>query len=124
MAADNFPVNENDWNVTILDSAGEIVFGPLGENVPASPGCLPPDDALNSGEIFRLEQAPTALIDPCFDTLNVWEDGVLSSFGKENIWNGGASTQSFANLRGLQLYPDRDGEEIADDGASLLTLFS
>ena len=33
------------------------------------------------GEIVRLEQAPSALIDPCLTTLNDYEDGVISTFG-------------------------------------------
>ncbi|MFP6640258.1 MAG: hypothetical protein VCC04_08445, partial [Myxococcota bacterium] len=118
ISADNFPVNQNDWNVTIRNSSDTIVFGPLGEHVPVTSECSPPQDDLNSGEIFRLEQAPTALIDPCFYTLNDWEDGVLSTFGQENAWNSGTSAQSFANLREGQLYPDRDGDQIADDGDS------
>jgi hypothetical protein len=116
ITASNFPVNNNDWNVTILDETDAVAFGPVGEHVPITAGCSPPQDNLNDGEIFRLEQDPTALVDPCFDTLNDWEDGVLSSFGEENIWNGGLATQSFANLRGLNPYPDRDGDQIPDDG--------
>jgi hypothetical protein len=115
ITASNFPVNHSDWNVTILDASGAAVFGPIGEHVPVTPGCSPPQDDVNSGEIFRLEQEPTALIDPCFSTLNDWEDGVLSSFGQENVWNGGLAAQSFANLRGLAPYPDRDGDQIPDD---------
>jgi len=112
----NFPVSQLDWNVTILDDQGNPVFGPIGEHVPITPGCSPPQDDLNSGEIFRLEQEPTSLIDPCFSTLNDWEDGVLSSFGQENLWNSGLASQSFANLRSLTGFPDRDGDLIPDDG--------
>lgn len=116
ISAQNFPVNENDWNVTILDDTGAPVFGPIGEHVPITAECDPPQDDLNAGEIFRLEQDPTALIDPCFKTLNDWEDGVLSSFGQENIWNAGFATQSLAHLRNASPYPDRDGDQIPDDG--------
>ena len=115
ITASNFPVNENDWNARILDSNGDPVFGPIGENLPVTPDCSPPQDDLNETEIFRLEMDPTALIDPCFKTLNDWEDGVLSTFGRENAWNGGASTQSFENLRTLAPFPDRDGDQVADD---------
>jgi hypothetical protein len=116
ITASNFPVNENDWNVAILDDVGAVVFGPVGEHVPVTASCAPPQDNLNSGEIFRLEQDPTALVDPCFNTLNDWEDGVLSTFGQENAWNSSLATQSFANLRSLVLFPDRDGDQIPDDG--------
>ncbi len=116
ITASNFPVSNNDWNLTIRDDTGALIFGPLGEHVPVTADCSPPQDDVNSGEIFRLEQAPTALIDPCFLSLNDWEDGVLSTFGEENQWNGGTASQSFANLQALAPYPDRDGDQIPDDG--------
>lgn len=112
----NFPVNQNDWNLTIRDDTNAVVFGPLGEHVPVTATCSPPQDDVNSGEIFRLEQAPSALVDPCIPTLNDWEDGVISTFGEENQWNGGLASQSFADLRGLAPYPDRDGDQVPDDG--------
>jgi len=116
ITASNFPVNQNDWNLTIRDDSDAVVFGPVGEHVPVTPTCSPPQDDVNSGEIFRLEMAPSALIDPCFPTLNDWEDGVISTFGEENQWSGGTASQSFADLRGLEPYPDRDGDQIPDDG--------
>jgi hypothetical protein len=116
ITASNFPVSHNDWNLTIRDDTGARVFGPIGEHVPVTATCSPPQDDVNSGEIFRLEQAPSALIDPCFTTLNDWEDGVVSTFGEENQWNGGSAAQSFAALRALAPYPDRDGDQIPDDG--------
>jgi len=116
ITASNFPVNNDDWNVTILDASGNHVFGPVGEHLPVTSTCSPRQDSVNSREIFALEQDPSALSDPCFDTLNDWDDGVLSSFGQENIWNDGFSTQSFANLRNLAPFPDRDGDQIPDDG--------
>ena len=79
-------------------------------------GCFPPQDNVNSGEIFRLEEAPSALIDPCITTLNDYEDGVLSTFGSPNQWNGSVASQNFDILRGLEPYPDRDGDQIPDDG--------
>ena len=116
ITASNFPVSQNDWNLTIRDDAGAFVFGPIGEHVPVTATCSPPQDDVNSGEIFRLEQAPTALIDPCFISLNDWEDGVISTFGEENQWNSGTASQSFADLRALAPHPDRDGDQIPDDG--------
>ena len=116
ISASNFPVSQNDWNLTIRDDAGAFVFGPIGEHVPVTATCSPPQDDVNSGEIFRLEQAPSALIDPCFISLNDWEDGVISTFGEENQWNGGTASQSFADLRALAPHPDRDGDQIPDDG--------
>ncbi len=44
ITASNFPVNQNDWNVTILDDTGAPVFGPIGEHLPVTPECSPPQD--------------------------------------------------------------------------------
>jgi hypothetical protein len=118
ITADNFPVNELDWKMQILDDSANIVYGPIGEHVPVNPsaGCFPPQDNLNSGEIFRLEEAPSALVDPCIKTLNDYEDGVLSTFGSPNQWNSGFASQNFDNLRNLASFPDRDGDQVPDDG--------
>ncbi|MGE4607513.1 MAG: CotH kinase family protein, partial [Myxococcota bacterium] len=118
ITADNFAVNETDWKMSILDDDANVVYGPIGEHVPEDPvaGCFPPQDNLNAGEIFRLEEAPSALVDPCIKTLNDYEDGVLSTFGSPNQWNSGFASQNFDNLRNLQPYPDRDGDQIPDDG--------
>ncbi len=118
ITASNFPVNQTDWKMSILDDNAKVVFGPIGEHVPADPvaGCFPPQDDLNSGETFRLEEAPSALIDPCIITLNDYEDGVLSTFGSPNQWNSGFASQNFDSLRNLEAQPDRDGDQIPDDG--------
>jgi len=118
ITASNFPVNQNDWKLSILDDGANVVYGPIGEHVPEDPvaGCFPPQDDLNSGEIFRLEEAPSALVDPCITTLNDYEDGVLSSFGSPNLWNSGLATQNFDTLRNLEPHPDRDGDAVPDDG--------
>ncbi|MBW2664954.1 MAG: CotH kinase family protein [Deltaproteobacteria bacterium] len=118
ITASNFPVNEVDWKMSILDDSANVVYGPIGEHVPEDPiaGCFPPQDNLNAGEIFRLEEAPSALVDPCIPTLNDYEDGVLSTFGSPNRWNSGFATQGFDALRNLESFPDRDGDQIPDDG--------
>ncbi len=118
ISANNFPVSHSEWRMHIEDDQGNRVFGPIGEHVPIDPvaGCYPPQDDINSGEIFRLEQDPSALIDPCHLSLNDWEDGVISTFGSPNAWNSGLAVQSFANLRNLVPFPDRDGDQIPDDG--------
>jgi hypothetical protein len=114
----NFPVNHTDWKMSILDDSANVVYGPVGEHVPEDPvaGCFPPQDDVNSGEIFRLEEAPSALVDPCITTLNDYEDGVLSTFGSPNQWNAGFASQNFDVLRNRQPFPDRDGDQIPDDG--------
>lgn len=118
ITASNFPVSHRDWNLTIRDAQGQNVFGPLGEHVPQDPaaGCFPPQDDVNSGEIFRMEMSPSAIVDPCRISLNDWEDGVLSTFGAPNFWNSSTAVQDFSNLRGLIAAPDIDGDGIPDDG--------
>ena len=114
----NFPVSNANWQLEIRDELGNTIFGPFGEHMPVDPvaGCFPPQDDVNSGEIFRLEQAPSALVDPCHKTLNDWEDGVLSTFGQPNEWNGRSAVQSLAHLRANAPFPDRDGDQVPDDG--------
>ena len=116
ITASNFPVSHRDWNLTIRDDAGDVVFGPVGEHVPPSTNCNPPRGDVNSGEIFRLEMAPSAIVDPCRTSQNDWKDAVLSTFGAPNSWNSGTATQDFSYLRGLIPYPDLDGDGIPDDG--------
>ncbi len=115
ITASNFPVNHSDWRMYIEDDQGRVVFGPSGEHVAPSPGCDPPQDDVNSGEIVRLEQNPTALIDPCRKSQNDWEDGVISTFGAPNQWNSGFASQHFDDLRTGAPVPDSDGDGIADD---------
>ena len=64
----------------------------------------------------RLEEPPSALVDPCIKTLNDYEDGVLSTFGSPNQWNGGLASQNFDILRNLEPYPDRDGDQTGSKG--------
>jgi hypothetical protein len=118
ISPDNFPVSHTEWRIHIEDAQNNVVFGPIGEHVPVDPttGCFPPQDDINSGEIFRLEQDPSALIDPCLISLNDWEDGVISTFGSPNAWNSSLAVQSFADLRALAPFPDGDGDQIPDDG--------
>lgn len=89
----NFRVNENNWQLTILDAAGGVVFGPAGEGVN-------PTSGVNSQEVFKLEDNPGAAIAPSSN----YADGQTSTFGAPNVWNGGASVQDFSELRSVVRY--------------------
>ncbi len=78
----NFPVNNNNWQLTIRDSADNVVFGPAGEGYQTASG-------INSQEVCILTESPSSTI-----TKDSYYDGsVFSTFGLPN------PGQSFANLR-------------------------
>ena len=83
--AQNFPVNENDWKLTIIDEGDAVMFGPAGEGVFCSGG-------ISDTEVFRLESDPSVLTTPF--SLG-YDDGGNSTFGSAN---GG---QDFRDLRSV-----------------------
>lgn len=82
----NFSVGNDNWNVTIYDSATltNIVFGPEGEGIS--------DGGVNSNEVYKLEENATPSIVP--GSAN-YSDGTSSTFGQANIWSGGDFSQDF-----------------------------
>ena len=87
----NFPVNNDDWQLTIKNSAALVQFGPAGEGIA-------PNAGVGNTEIFRLEANPIASI-----TANsiYYDDGItLSTFGAPNHWPGGG-VQDFSQLRSV-----------------------
>ena len=98
----HFTVNNDDWQLTIKDDLGVVIYGPCGEGIPASaPG-------INSREVFKLEEDPSDTVDPVNSNYN---DGTSSSFGGPNLWSAGTVEQDFRALRGLPVVsstlPDR-----------------
>ncbi|GMU33203.1 MAG: lamin tail domain-containing protein [Planctomycetia bacterium] len=89
----NFRVNNDNWQLTIRDSLNAVKFGPAGE------GIAPPSGVGNN-EVCKLEANPSAAITP----LSAYNDGGSSSFGAPNLWNSGASVQSFSALRSVLPY--------------------
>ncbi|MEE9297352.1 MAG: hypothetical protein V3W34_20630 [Phycisphaerae bacterium] len=85
-----FSVGNDNWQVTILDAESNIVFGPAGEGIPLIRA------AVNSREVFKLEEDPSPTIDPASSN---YRDGTSSSFGHPNIWRGGDMQQDFTCLR-------------------------
>lgn len=105
-----YPVNNDNWQWTIKDVAGNVIQGPLGETGTGVTGVSPftgqpvaPNWSVNSQEIFRLEGF-TAGSNPTQATylaswLNSYQDGSSSSFGEPNIWSGGSGVQDLSVLR-------------------------
>src|SRR5690606_17034512 len=85
----DFPITHDDWSVSILNGASQLVTGPLGEAFDNS-GI----GGVNSREVVKLEENPSAT--PNFAS---YKDGASSSFGQPNQWSGGSQMQDFTALR-------------------------
>ncbi|MEM9385234.1 MAG: CotH kinase family protein [Pseudomonadota bacterium] len=111
ISADNFPVNNDDWQLTIYDAEGNVVFGPAGEGIVSDDG-VASGIGVNSRETFALQVSPAA--DVGRDDAG-YNDAIASSFGAPN----GALdqvAQDFAPLRQDLPWPDRDFDGISEDG--------
>ena len=84
----NFPVNNDDWQLIIKDDTDAVIFGPVGE------GVIGGGPLVNNSEIFRLEADPSATITPYS---NYDDADSQSTFGAPNCWGG--SVQDFSGLR-------------------------
>jgi hypothetical protein len=111
ITASDFPVSNDDWQLTILDRDGGVVFGPAGEGIVGDDG-VPLDVGVNSEEVFALAGTPSAEI--ARDS-EFYSDRTVSSFGAPNDLGTGI-LQSFEALRQGLPVPDRDGDGVADDG--------
>ena len=89
----NWKVSNNNWQVTIKNSGGTMIFGPAGEGVHPSGG-------VGGIEVLKLEQDPSATVTP-FSNYN---DGASSTFGQPNTWSGGTLSQDFSALRSVLPY--------------------
>ena len=95
--AGEFSVGNDNWQLTILDSQGNVVSGPTGEGVGALSG-------VNSREVGKLEGllSPDATLDDWL-TLDLetapYNDGSSSSFGAANEFSSGVFTQDLSALR-------------------------
>lgn len=87
--AQNFPVNNDDWQLVIKDRTNTVKFGPVGE------GVIVGGPAVSNTEIFRLEADPSASITG--DSLYYDDAQRFSTFGAPNRW--GSHVQDFSELR-------------------------
>ncbi len=108
ITASNFKVSNDDWQLTIRDAAGQVVFGPAGEGVE-------PPGGVGSNEIARLEEHPSPAIVPNSD----YDDGVESTFGSPNVIADGGLAQDFSTLQSVVTPCVADGE--CDDGDDCTT---
>lgn len=83
-------VSKRNWQLTIKNAAGSVVFGPAGEGIK-------PVSGVGATEVFKLEQDPDALVTPT----SAYADGASSTFGQPNIYGGGTLVQDFSNLRSV-----------------------
>jgi hypothetical protein len=100
ISAENFSLSNKQWQLTILDSVDQVVYGRAGEGIH-------PISGVGNDEVFKLEEHPSPLITP----FSNYSDGSSSTFGFPNIWSAGTLVQSFASLRGCSDDPE------CDDGA-------
>lgn len=101
--AGEFSVGNDNWQLTILDSIGNVVAGPTGEGQGNLAG-------VNSREVGKLEGllAPDATLADwlALDLATApYNDGSSSSFGMANLFSGGVFMQDLSALREVQTQP-------------------
>jgi hypothetical protein len=104
----DFEVSNSDWQLTIKDAAGFVMFGPVGEGIV-------PVSGIGNSEVFKLEEDPTPFLTPYAD----YNDGTSSTFGAPNVFGAGTMQQDFSALweigsAGTCTVPDADGDGICD----------
>lgn len=85
----NFPIDEKNSQVVILDRSQNIVFGPAGEGHVGYGG-----GGVSASEVFKLEADPSTLV----TLTSPYKDGSTHTFGAPNGWttSGFAYTQNFS----------------------------
>lgn len=86
----NWKVSKKDWQLTIKNAAGAVVFGPAGEGIE-------PVSGVGATDVFKLEEDPGALVTP----KSGYAAGTSSTFGQPNIYSGGTRVQDFSSLRSV-----------------------
>ncbi len=86
ITASSFPVNSNNWQLTIRNAIGDVVFGPAGEGIS-------PVSGVGDTEIFRLEGNPKDSTTPSSNDYDDASD--FSTFGSANRWG----VQNLSDLR-------------------------
>jgi hypothetical protein len=102
-----FPVttSNTNWQLTIKDDTGEIVYGPAGEGVM-------PLSGVGNDEVFKLEEDPG----PYISAVANFNDGSSSTFGTPNLFSGGTQVQDFGTLRTIGLSGDCPDPDSDNDG--------
>ena len=103
----NFDTNHRNWQLSIFDDQGALMFGPAGEGIGVATG-------INSSEIGELQTDPSATV----NSLTDFGDGDSSTFGLPNV-NGGV-VQNLSTLRYPYQRLDADCSGAVDLGDALL----
>jgi len=82
----SFKVSSRNWQLTIRNAAGAVVFGPAGEGVS-------PLSGISGTNVFKLKGDPSASITP--DSNDYSDASDFSTFGAPNRWGA----QDFNDLR-------------------------
>ncbi len=109
----SFKVSSKNWQLTIRNASGAVVFGPAGEGVS-------PLDGISGTNVFKLRTDPRASIKP--DSNDYGDGSDLSTFGAPNRWGA----QDFNDLRfsagiapaaaSIELLEPTDASILADAG--------
>ncbi len=112
ISAQDLEVSNDDFQLTVFDARGRIMFGPAGEGVEPASG-------IGSDEVMELKADPSELITP-FSV--EYGDGSDSTFAAPNEFNGGVDVQDFSALRAGTpiLDADRDGIPDCSDNCRLV----
>jgi hypothetical protein len=103
-----FDVTAHDWQLTVRDAEGWIRFGPVGEGVS-------PRGGVSGREVGLLAADPSSGTRPGSDA---YMDGVISTFGAANRWDGGA--QDLSALRGeASVVEEADTATVATSNAAI-----
>lgn len=121
-----YTVNNDNWQWTIKDAAGNVIQGPFGETGTGVTGVSPftgepmtANWSVNSQEIVRLEgdfaigSNPTQA-EYLAAWLNDYQDGSSSSFGEANIWSSGSGVQDLSPLRNWVKTGDANLDGVVD----------
>lgn len=106
----NFPINNDNTQIAIFDSAGAIVQPRTGEGTA-------PQASVSSTEVFKLETAPTLGLT---SRSGGYDDGVTSTWGQPNAFASGAEVQDLDNLRLLFGDANCDGSVRLDDALAIV----
>jgi hypothetical protein len=98
-----FTVSNNDWQLTIRDADGAVVFGPAGEGIEPASG-------IGGDEVAVLADDPGPFVSPRSN----YRDESTSTFGAPNRHSAASGVQDFSPLRS-QFEPCQDAGD-CDDG--------
>jgi hypothetical protein len=79
--AGTFNVGNDNWQISIVNAANQIVLGPIGEGFAGGPGWA--GAGVNSREVIRLGENPSTSV----SNISNYTSANSSTFGKSNRWS-------------------------------------